>query len=342
MRHVLRIGAAGLLFLGTPRHAAVATAVALARGCGLAAFAGLVNAVLQRVADMGAEALAELDAPRLDTPAWLWTSWGDNARAIASAHVREAPLDITLRPGMPVPAGGGLLPTGSVRFRAGTRVTEIEGFERGEFWVQDAAAALPANLLAARKGEFVADLCSAPGGKTAQLASAGAFVVAVERDSARLARLRANLEHWNLSAETVQADVTAWRPPRLFDAVLLDAPCSATGTIRRHPDVPYLKRPQSLRALVEIQDRLLAGAASILRQGGRLIYAVCSLQPEEALPRIEAAVRRCGLRHDRFRPTELAAMPEALTQQGFLRTLPSMWVKRGGIDGFFAARLIRV
>jgi 16S rRNA (cytosine967-C5)-methyltransferase len=341
VRHVLRLGAAGLLLLETPSHAAVATAVALARVRGLAPFAGLVNAVLRRVAEAGPAALADLDAPRLDTPAWLWTSWGDKARAIALAHQHEAPLDLTMRPGAVAPPDGEMLPTGSVRCPAGTRVTEIVGFDRGDFWVQDAAAALPAQLLAVRPGERVADLCAAPGGKTAQLVAAGALVVAVERDLTRLALLRDNLRRLRLEAETVQANAAAWPSPRPFDAVLLDAPCSATGTIRRHPDVPHLKRPRDIRALAETQDRLLAAAAAMLRPGGRLIYAVCSLQPEEGAPRVKAAVARGGLRHDPFTPVELATLPEGLTEDGFLRTHPGMWPERGGMDGFFAARLIR-
>jgi 16S rRNA (cytosine967-C5)-methyltransferase len=340
VRYVLRIGAAGILLLDTPAHAAVATAVALARSRGLAPFAGLVNAVLRRVAEAGRAALMDLDSPRLDTPAWLWTSWGDNAREIALAHQREAPLDVTLRPGRELLTGT-RLPTGSVRFPAGTHVAEIPGFDRGEFWVQDAAAALPARLLAAQPGECVADLCAAPGGKTAQLAVAGAAVVAVERDPVRLERLRDNLRHWHLQADLVQADATTWDPGGHFDAVLLDAPCSATGTIRRHPDVPHLKRPRDVRALAATQDRLLRAAATMLRKGGRLIYSVCSLEPEECVPRVEAAVAGGDLRHDRFTPQELAALPEALTQDGFLRTLPSIWAECGGMDGFFAARLIK-
>lgn len=340
VRCVLRIGAAGLLLLDTPTHAAVATAVALARSRGLAPFAGLVNAVLRRVAEAGRAALMDLNSPRLDTPAWLWTSWGDNAREIALAHQREAPLDVTLKPGGEL-LGGTMLPTGSLRFPAGTHVAEIPGFDHGEFWVQDAAAALPAGLLAAQPGEWVADLCAAPGGKTAQLAVTGTAVVAVERDPMRLERLRDNLRHWHLQADLVQADAAAWDPGRHFDAVLLDAACSATGTIRRHPDVPHLKRPRDVRALAATQDRLLRAAAIMLRKGGRLIYSVCSLQPEECVPRVEAAVAGGDLRHDRFTPQELAALPEALTQEGFLRTLPSMWAERGGMDGFFAARLIK-
>ncbi|MEJ0015130.1 MAG: transcription antitermination factor NusB [Acetobacteraceae bacterium] len=341
VRQVLRLGAAGLLLLETPRHAAVATAVALARSRGLAAFTGLVNAVLRRVAEAGPAALAALDSPRLDTPPWLWASWGDDAREIALAHQVEAPLDLTLKPGQSPPAGAAVLPTGSVRFPPGTRVADIPGFEQGLLWVQDAAAALPARLVAARPGERVADLCAAPGGKTAQLAATGASVVAVERDAARLDRLRGNLRRWGLAADLVQQDATVWSPAERFDAVLLDAPCSATGTIRRHPDVPYVKRPQDVRSLADAQDRLLDAASAMLRPGGRLVYSVCSLQPEEAMPRVTAAMARHGLRHDKFSPAELSDLPEALTPDGFLRTLPSMWAAQGGMDGFFAARLVK-
>jgi 16S rRNA (cytosine967-C5)-methyltransferase len=341
VRNVLRIGAAGLLFLETPGHAAVATAVALARTRGLAPFAGLVNAVLRKVAAAGPAALADLDSPRLDTPSWLWSAWGQAARAIATAHQTEAPLDLTLKPGTELPEGGALLPTGSVRFPAGTRVADISGFGAGALWVQDAAAALPARLLDAQPGERVADLCAAPGGKTGQLAAAGASVTAVERDPERAARLAANLRHWGLHADVITADATAWTPAAPFDAVLLDAPCSATGTIRRHPDVARLKRPRDVESLIRTQDALLDAAASILRPGGRLVYAVCSLQPEEGAPRIAEAVRTGRLRHDPFRPGELAALPEALTPEGFLRTHPGLWADRGGMDGFFAARLVR-
>jgi 16S rRNA (cytosine967-C5)-methyltransferase len=284
--------------------------------------------------------LSEFDTPRLDTPAWLWASWGGSARVIAMAHQQEAPLDLTTKPGTEPPPGAMLLPTGSVRFPAGTRISDIPGFEAGALWVQDAAAALPAVLLATRPGERVADLCAAPGGKTGQLAASGAAVTAVERDPGRLARLTANLRRWGLAAELVGADAATWRPAAPFDAVLLDAPCSATGTIRRHPDVLRLKRPRDVRSLTRAQDVLLAAAASMLRPGGRLIYAVCSLQPEEGAPRVQAAARY-GLRLDPFRPEELHALPEALTPEGLLRTHPGLWSDRGGMDGFFAARLIR-
>jgi 16S rRNA (cytosine967-C5)-methyltransferase len=342
VRIILRIGAAGLLFLDTPGHAAVATAVALAKARGLAPFAGLVNAVLRRIATAGAAALADLDSPRLDTPSWLWSSWGADARAIATAHQAEAPLDVTLKPGTAPPEGGVQLPTGSVRFPAGARVADISGFDIGALWVQDAAAALPARLLNAQPGERVADLCAAPGGKTGQLAVTGAAVTAVERDPARVERLVANLKKWGAHADVITADAATWTPLAPFDAVLLDAPCSATGTIRRHPDVAHLKRKRDVEFLIRSQDTLLDAAASMLRPSGRLIYAVCSLQPEEGAPRIAEAIRKGRLRHDPFRPDELAAVPEALTQEGFLRTHPGLWSDHGGMDGFFAARLIRV
>jgi 16S rRNA (cytosine967-C5)-methyltransferase len=340
VRNVLRIGAAGLLLLATPSHAAVATAVSLAKRRGLTPFAGLVNAVLRKVATAGPDVLDDLDPARLDTPAWLWTSWGASARAIATAHQTEAPLDVTLKPGVAPPDGGLLLPTGSVRFPAGTRVADIPGFESGDLWVQDAAAALPARLLAPQPGERIADLCAAPGGKSAQLAGAGAVVTAIERDPARIERLRANLQRWHLHADVINCDATEWRPAEPFDALLLDAPCSATGTIRRHPDVARLKRPRDVQTVTQAQDKLLEAAAGMLRPGGRLIYAVCSLQPEEAAPRVAAAAK-FGLRHDRFRPEELSDIPDALTPDGFLRTHPGLWRDHGGMDGFFAARLIR-
>ena len=234
-----------------------------------------------------------------------------------------------------------VLPTGSVRFPPGTRVTDLPGFAAGAFWVQDAAAALPARLLGAQPGERVADLCAAPGGKTAQLAASGASVTAVERDEARLGRLRENLARLGLSAALIQADAGAWSPETRFDAVLLDAPCSATGTIRRHPDVPHLKRPRDVQALAREQDRLLAAAAALLRPGGRLIYAVCSLQPEEGTARVRAAIESTGLRHEPFAASELQALPEARTPEGFLRTHPGMWREYGGMDGFFAGRLVK-
>jgi 16S rRNA (cytosine967-C5)-methyltransferase len=337
VRWILWLGAASLLFLDTPAHAAVGTAVDLARSQKLAPFAGLVNAVLRRVAASGPGVLAELDSPRLDTPGWLWTSWGERARAIATAHQTEAPLDLTLLPGAPTP-GGMTLPTGSVRFPAGTRVTDLPGFAEGRFWVQDAAAALPARLLAPLPGEHIADLCAAPGGKTAQLAAAGARVTAVDANEKRLQRLDENLRRLGLSAEIVAADAGTWQPDALFDAVLLDAPCSATGTIRRHPDLPHLKHSADIVSLVAGQDRLIEAAAAMLRPGGRMIYAVCSLQAEEGPHRVGA---RFGLEPAPFTPEERQAVPGSY-QNAWVRTDPSMWSDIGGLDGFFIGRFRKV
>ncbi|MBV1797356.1 RsmB/NOP family class I SAM-dependent RNA methyltransferase [Siccirubricoccus sp. G192] len=338
VRHALRIGAAELLLLGTPPHAAVGSAVSLVPR----PFAGLTNAVLRRVAEAGPAALEGLDAERLDTPPWLWAAWhaayGPAVRGIAAAHRQEAPLDLTLAPGATPPEGGEALPTGSLRLPAGTRVTELPGFAEGGFWVQDAAAALPARLLAVRPGERVADLCAAPGGKTAQLAAAGGQVVAVERDPRRALRLRENLARLRLAAEVVEADATGWDAGGArFDAVLLDAPCTATGTIRRHPDVPHLKRPRDVAPMAAVQAALLAAAARLLAPGGRLVFATCSLLPEEGEAHLAAAAG-LGLVPDPVRGEELPGLAEAVTPAGTLRTRPDFWTERGGMDGFFVAR----
>jgi 16S rRNA (cytosine967-C5)-methyltransferase len=336
VRQVLRIGAAELLLLATPPHAAVASCVDLVPR----PFAGLVNAVLRKVGAEGAAALEDLDGERLDTPGWLWTAWhkayGADVRAIARAHRLPAPLDLSLKPGTALPEGATLLPTGTVRLPAGTRITELPAFIEGAAWAQDAAAALPARLLAARAGERVADLCAAPGGKTAQLAAAGAEVVAVERDPTRILRLRENLARLGLDARVVQGDATEWDPGHRFDAVLLDAPCSATGTIRRHPDVPYLKRPTDIPTLAGLQRPMLTHAAALLAPGGRLVFATCSLQPEEG--EAQAANPPPGLLPDPIRPEEVPGLEGAITPQGWLRTRPDLWDAEGGMDGFFIAR----
>jgi 16S rRNA (cytosine967-C5)-methyltransferase len=311
--------------------------VQLARSKKLAPFAGLVNAVLRKVVSAGPAALEELDMPRLDTPAWAWASWGSQARAIASAHAHEAPLDISTLTGF-TPKDADLLPTGSWRFPAGTPVAEVPGFTEGKVWVQDAAAALPARLLAPQQGERVLDLCAAPGGKTCQLAAMGAEVTAVERDSGRMATLSGNLQRLHLTANLVTADGTKWKPAEPFPAILLDAPCSATGTIRRHPELLHLRKPRDIEAMTAQQDALLDAAAAMLAPGGRLIYAVCSLQPQEGAARIDAACARLGLKRVAL---TLPDLPEAVTEQGDIHTHPGFWADKGGMDGFFIARLVQ-
>lgn len=342
VRCALLMGVAQLLHLETPPHAAVGTIVDLLRRRGLAPFAGLANAVLRRVSREGHDLLDGLDEDRLDVPPWLWSAWGKRARAISRGLHREAPLDLTLRPGAVAPEGGEVLPTGSVRYPAGTRITALEGFEDGAFWAQDVAATMPVKLMGDVAGKTVVDLCAAPGGKTAQLATAGAHVVAVEREEARAKRLEENIARLKLSAKTVVADAATWRPETPVDMVLLDAPCSATGTLRRHPDVLWIKRPRDVTALAEGQDALIDAAHEMLKPGGVLLYAVCSLQDEEGPERIKAAIARGGWKFDPFSEAELADMSVARTWDGMFRTHPGLWSELGGMDGFFAARLIRL
>jgi 16S rRNA (cytosine967-C5)-methyltransferase len=350
----LLIGAAQILFLDVPDHAAVDLSVRLVRSDRRAArYAGLVNAVLRRLACERQARLAALDAIKLDTPEWLMRRWtahygATTARAIAAAHAHEPALDLTVKAAPDVWAerlNGRVLPTGSVRLIAQGPVSKLAGYEEGAWWVQDAAAAIPARLFGDVRGKRVADLCAAPGGKTAQLAQAGAQVVAVDRAAGRLARLRQNLDRLRLHAEIVDADVTAWQAEP-FDAVLLDAPCSSTGTIRRHPDIAWLKAERDLRALAALQARLLDRAAALLKPGGTLIYCTCSLEPEEGEQAVAALLERTpGLRRLPIAVTEVPGLAGLVTAAGELRTLPCHWPdpdpRWAGLDGFYAARLIR-
>src|ERR1700722_14615518 len=285
----LLIGAAQILFLDVPDHAAVDLAVRLVQADRSGThFAGLVNAVLRRLAREGAARLAGLDTAVLDTPKWLMERWvaayGEpTARAIAAVNASEPALDVTVKNDPALWAerlGGWVLPTGSVRLIAHGTVTALPGFAEGVWWVQDAAAALPVRLLGDVAGLRVADLCAAPGGKAAQLAAAGAHATAVDRSPARLARLEENLKRLSLSAELVCADVGEWTAEP-FDAVLLDAPCSSTGTNRRHPDVPWLKQPADIAKLTALQRRLIERAAALTKPGGAMVYCTCSLEPQE-------------------------------------------------------------
>jgi 16S rRNA (cytosine967-C5)-methyltransferase len=351
VRTLLRLGICQLLFLETSPHAAVDTTVDLltARG-GEAGYKGLVNAVLRRVDRERTPLLERTAALSLNTPGWLWDSWVgsygvEHAEAIAAAHLREPPLDLTVKSD---PAawrdrlGASLLPTGSLRLQNDGRIEELPGFSEGAWWVQDAAAALPVRLLGDVAAKRVVDLCAAPGGKTAQLAAAGADVTAVDRSEPRMQRLRDNLARLNLRAATVVADAATWRPEEPADAVLLDAPCSATGTIRRHPDVPWLKQPGDIAKLIALQDRLLRAALEMLKPGGTVVYCTCSLQPDEGANRIDAALA-AGLPADRIPidASAIAGQADFVTAAGDLRTLPCHFAEIGGIDGFFAARLRR-
>jgi 16S rRNA (cytosine967-C5)-methyltransferase len=349
----LLIGAAQILFLEVPDHAAVDLAVRLVREHRKALhFAGLVNAVLRRIAREGAERIAALDGPVLDTPPWLMARWiktyGEaTAHAIAAANGREPALDLTVKSDAADWAAkldGRVLPTGSVRTIVHGAVTALPGFDDGAWWVQDAAASIPAHLLGNVAGLRVADLCAAPGGKTAQLVAAGAKVTAVDRAPGRLQRLQENLTRLSLEAELVCADVAAWTPDQQFDAVLLDAPCTSTGTIRRHPDVPWLKRSADIASLAAAQSRLLNHAITLIKPGGTLVYCTCSLEPEEGTDIVAALLaREQSMRRVPITAAEVFGETDFINADGDLRTLPCHFTdadsRFAGVDGFYAARL---
>jgi 16S rRNA (cytosine967-C5)-methyltransferase len=343
--HVLRLGAAQLLVLGTPPHAAVAATVDLvAARKGGAAFKGLVNAVLRGLA----REAPGVDAPRSLAPPWMFARWraayGEaEALAIAALVAAEPPTDVTPKAAtddLAAALQAEALPGGTLRVGLKGEVSAWPGFAEGRWWVQDASAAVPARLLAVGPGHTALDLCAAPGGKTLQLAAAGAQVTAVDRSAARLARVRENLARTGLAAETVAADATTWRDGRAFDAVLLDAPCSATGTFRRHPDVLWAPSPADIPRLAAAQARLLDSAAGRVKPGGRLVYCVCSLEPEEGEGQVAALLaRRPDLAADPIAPGEGGAPAASLTPDGALRILPHH--RDGGTDGFYIARLRR-
>jgi 16S rRNA (cytosine967-C5)-methyltransferase len=350
---ILLIGAVQILWMDVPDHAAVDLSVRLAQADRRAArYAGLVNAVLRRVAQ-SRDSLTAIDATR-DTPDWLLARWrqtygGDLAAKIAQANGHEPALDLTVKQNAASWAErlrGRVLATGTVRTLAQGAISLLPGFAEGEWWVQDAAAALPARLFGDVRGQHILDLCAAPGGKTAQLIFAGAHVTAIDRSPARINRLRNNLERLALSAECIAADALEWQPAMAFDAVLIDAPCSSTGTIRRHPDIPWLKSEADIGVLTGVQRRLIDRAMEMLKPGGLIIYCVCSLEPEEGIDQITALLARdarCARKP--IVAGEVSGQTDFLTDDGDLRTLPfhlpdpdPQW---GGLDGFYIARLIR-
>ena len=351
IRAILRVAVTEMLAEGAAPHGVVGAAVAATRALGpkSESFAGLVNAVLRRASRTPAEAWAALTAPEL--PGWLrgrlMSAYGKKAvQAMEAAHARGAAIDLTPKDGdataLAARLGAFPLPTGSVRLAGPVQVSDLPGFAAGEWWVQDAAAALAAKALAVRPGERVLDLCAAPGGKTLQLAAAGARVTALDISEARLARLRENLARCRLAAEIVTADALSWEAPAPYDAILLDAPCSATGTIRRHPDLPHLRDGAAIRDLARLQAALIDRALGLLVPGGRLVYATCSLLPEEGERQVAAALaRHPALAVDR-QATELPGIaPHWLTPEGGLRTRPDDWPETGGLDGFYIAALRR-
>ena len=331
-------------------HAAVDAANRLAQADGKAVhFKSLINAVLRRVAREGAALVQSQDAARLNTPDWLWSRWcetyGEDAtRALAVAHASPAPLDLVLKDqAFAAQLGGEILFDNVVRLAEASRLEQLPGFAEGAWWVQDAAATLPARLLGDVGGRTVIDLCAAPGGKTMQLAARGATVISVERDGERCARLVANLARTGLSATLVEADVRDFKPDARAPFVLLDAPCTATGTIRRHPDLPWTKSAADVTYCEQMAAELLAAAADMVAEKGLLVFAVCSLEREEGIEQVESFLRqRRDFAREPVTKDDVFGHHEWIISQGDLRTMPYHLAERGGMDGFFAARLRRL
>ncbi|WP_409019609.1 RsmB/NOP family class I SAM-dependent RNA methyltransferase [Brevundimonas vesicularis] len=349
VRTILRIALAQTLVLETPAFAAVSTAVKLAeRDAKTRPYKNLVNAVLRGIGREGpGKTSAEANLPDWLAARWKATYGEEGLAGLALATREEPATDLSARPGVDLAAlaeavEGQVLPGGTVRAARRGDVSTWPGFEAGDWWVQDAAAAIPARLLDVSVDQTVLDMCAAPGGKTLQLAATGAATVALDRSEARLKRLRQNFQRMNLDAEIVAVPAEDWEDERQFDAVLLDAPCTATGTYRRNPEVLRATRPADVAKLADVQHRLLDAAAERVKPGGRLVYCVCSLEREEGETQVIAFLRR----HKDFRtvtavPARVGAPDEALTAEGWLRVLPSQWADRGGVDGFFVACLER-
>jgi len=348
---ILLAGACELVFLDVPAHAAVDAANRLAqRDAKAVHFRPLVNAVLRRVAAEGKSIAAGQDAGRLNTPDWLWARWCQTydeatARAIATAHLVPPPLDLSVKAGAQAWADklqARLLPNNVLRLAECERVDSLPGYDDGAWWVQDFAASLPARLLGDVRGKSVIDLCAAPGGKTMQLAAAGANVTAVERAPERLARLKQNLARTKLSAVMIESDLRDFSPPEAADFVLLDAPCTATGTIRRHPDLPWLKSAADVTLGAQAASELLDHAAGLVAPGGLLVFAVCSLEREEGIEQVEAFLaRHPQFAREKVSPDDVSGMDVLISPQGDLRTLPCHLAALGGMDGFYAAKLRR-
>ncbi len=354
---ILLTAAAQLLFLESAPHAVINIAVEQCRHDGGARrFGKLANAVLRRTSERGREIIAaQTAAGRLNIPDWLWPRWvtayGETtALRIAEASLSQAPLDISVKDdpaGWAKRLGATILPTGTLRMLAEGRIEDLSGYLEGGWWVQDAAAAIPAKLLGDVDGRRIADLCAAPGGKTASLAARGALVTAVDQSRERLSRLSANLARLNLTADVVAADASTWAPAELFDAVLLDAPCSATGTIRRHPDILHLKRSTDMAKLVPLQARLLDHAVTLVKVGGTIVFCTCSLEPEEGAEHIERLLAaNHHVRREPIGSQEFGGDADWVTKDGDLRTLPFHAPGEipglSGLDGFYAARLVRI
>ena len=344
IRNVLRVGTVELC-QGGAAHGVVNAMVNLVSSHNkLSHLKGLTNAVLRKIATDGPEAWAALRAPRL--PKWLRgplvEAWGPDAMAaMETAHFAGAPLDLTAKgdaKALAAQVGGTLLETGTVRVENAGQVSTMPGFAEGEWWVQDAAAAIPVQVLAPQNGETVLDLCAAPGGKTMQLAAAGAEVTAVDSSVPRMVRVKENLARVGLTAKTLTKDARAVKGS--FDAILLDAPCSATGTMRRHPDLPYAKDGSEFGDLIELQGELIDHAWTLLKPGGRLVFCTCSLLPDEGEVQVDEALERHEeMTVDRDALRRDGVSEDWITTEGGLRLRPDFWADQGGMDGFYIACL---
>lgn len=345
---ILRIAVTEIIFLKFPPHAAVDSAVTLVGSRNFPKLMGLTNAILRRLVIEGQELLNRFPEA-LNIPKWMLESWkrayGDtDTQEIIVSLLKEPSLDITVKNNKEFWADkldADVLSLGSLRKRFDGRIEEMPGFAEGEWWVQDAAAAIPVSLLGDVSGMQILDICAAPGGKTAQLAAAGAIVTAIDRSSGRLKRLEKNLIRLGLQANIVTADVTEWVCNKKFDAVLLDPPCSATGTIRRHPDILYSKTTNDLAKLVRLQESLLVRSSQLVKPGGKLIFCTCSLEVEEGESQIERFLSTSNsFKRQTIKDNEVGGHSPFINEQGDLRTLPFYLKEVGGIDGFFASRLI--
>ena len=354
LQNILRLGVTQVAFMDVPDHAAVDTSVGLAENLGMERQKAFVNGVLRTITRVGREWLERQDEGRLNTPEWLLKIWIEDyglgmAAQIAAANLSEAPLDITIkdegsRNFWASNFKATEMTTGTLRKTSGGNVTEMHGFDEGHWWVQDASAAIPARLMGDVQGQEVLDLCAAPGGKTLQLAAMGAHVVALDRSANRLKRLSQNIERMGLGecVEIVAADASTWQPKEPAPYILLDAPCSATGTVRRHPDVMHLKSPKDIAGLESIQTRIFENAFEMLMPGGVLVYCTCSLQKSEGEDQVAALLAKyANASRLPITAAELGGFDEAITEEGDLRILPFHQAALGGMDGFYIARLTK-
>ena len=348
-RNALRLGICQILYLDTQTHAAVDTSVTLAGQRGPDRFKGLVNGILRRIVRSGDKISQADGAERANVPDWLWKSWTETfgaqqAAEIAAAHLQTPPVDLTVpadRDEWAQKLDGAKIGAGSLRLPGGGDITSLPGFDAGAWWVQDAAAALPAQLMSLLPaGGRVLDLCAAPGGKTAQLAAAGFDVSALDIAPSRLKVLNENMRRLKLTVSVVEADLLSWQPDQKFDGILLDAPCTATGTIRRHPDIPHLKSAADVTRQADVQKKFLDRAIDLVEDGGTVIYSVCTMEQSEGPEQIETLMaRRPDIELVLITDAEVPDFESCITSEGWLQTTPAHLSDQGGVDGFFVARL---